>query len=207
MPVDRCGPFHRRMTVPLFDGVGLGGDLAGHAYGGREHVFFAHDKRGGVEAGQLETVAVGDGVGGAGFDAIATEDAAVVIDVVGFGVAFAGGDALFGGVLGGFNKDAVGGTGGGAEEAGDAFLESIFVALEDVGAAEALLQDGSASGAFAVGVIFDLGGLEDFPEGDAHALGDGRRVARDGHGTSIRNFVIYHGAGGAGLLTGVTGCD
>ena len=59
-----------------------------------QHVFLAHHQVGGVQRGQLETVAVGDGVGGAGFNAIAAEDAAVVVDVVDLGVALGGGDAL-----------------------------------------------------------------------------------------------------------------
>ena len=52
-----------------------------------QHVFFSHDERGGVESGQFKTVAVGDGVGRAGFNAVAAEDAAVVIDVVDLGAA------------------------------------------------------------------------------------------------------------------------
>ena len=58
-----------------------------------EHVFFPLDQRGGVVAGGLEAVAVGDGVGGAGLHAVPAENAAVVIDVVDAGVALAAGDA------------------------------------------------------------------------------------------------------------------
>src|SRR6266576_3561216 len=79
-----------------------------------EEVFLAHDQVGGVEAGELETVAVGDGIGGAGLDTIAAEDAAVVVDIVDLGVTLGTGDALFRGVLGGFDVDAVRRAGGGA---------------------------------------------------------------------------------------------
>ena len=51
--------------------------------GGRyrlEELLLAVNQRVGVVSGNLETVAVGDGVTRAGFYAIATEDAAVVID-------------------------------------------------------------------------------------------------------------------------------
>jgi len=40
---------------------------------------------GGVQRGLLEAMAVGDGIGGAGFHAVAAEDAAVVVDVVDLG--------------------------------------------------------------------------------------------------------------------------
>ena len=127
---------------------------------GDQQVFLAHDERGGVEAGELEAVAVGDGVGGAGLDAVTAEDAAVVVDVVDLGVALGGGDADLFGVLGGLDVDAVRGAGGGAEEAGDTLFEAVLVALELVLAAEALLKLGSAHGAFAVGIVLDLGRLE-----------------------------------------------
>ncbi len=79
--------------------------------------------------GQLEAVAVGDGVGGAGLHAVAAEDAAVVVDVVDLGVALGGGDALLGGVFGGLDVDAVGGAGRGAEKAGHALFQAVLVAL------------------------------------------------------------------------------
>ena len=151
-----------------------------------EHIFLAHDQIGGVERSQLEAVTVGDGVGGAGLDTVAAEDAAVVVDVVGFGVAFAGRDALLGGIVGCLDEDAVGWAGGGAEETGDAFFESVFVALQLVSATEARLEDGSAQRTWTVGVVFDFRGLKHLPECDAHAFGDSGRVANDRHGFSIR---------------------
>lgn len=134
---------------------------------------------------------MGDGVGGAGLDAIAAEDAAVVVDVVDLGVALRGGDALLSGVFRSLDKNAVGRTGGGAEEAGYALLQAVFVALEDVGSAIALLEDGPAQGAFAVWVVLDLRGLEDLPKGDAHALGDAGEIADDRHEASIRRIPLW----------------
>src|SRR5512135_933362 len=52
-----------------------------------QHVFLAHDQVRCVQRGQLEAVAVGNGVSGTGFNAVAAEDAAVVVDVVDLGVA------------------------------------------------------------------------------------------------------------------------
>ena len=150
-----------------------------------EQIFLAHDERGGVERGELEAVAMGDGVGGAGFDAVAAEDAAVVVDVIDLGIALGGGDTDFFGVLGGLDVDAVGWAGGGAEEACDAFLETVLIALELVFAAKALLEDGAAHGTFAVGIVLDFGGLKHLLEGDAHAFGDGCGVFDDRHNPSI----------------------
>ena len=87
-------------------------------------------------------MAVRDGVGGAGLDAIAAEDAARVIDVVDLGVALAGGDALRFGILGGFDVDAIRWACGGAQETADALFEAVFVALQDVNAAIARLNAG-----------------------------------------------------------------
>ena len=83
------------------------------------------------------------------------------------------------GVFGGLDVDAVGGAGGGAEEAGDTLFQAVLVALELVLAAEALLEFGAAHGTFAVGIVFDLGRLEHLLEGDAHTLGNGGCVADD----------------------------
>jgi hypothetical protein len=91
------------------------------------------------------------------------------------------------GVLGGLNVDAVRGAGGGAQEAGHALFQAVFVALQLVRAAEALLEDcAPRRGPGAVRVVLHLGGLQHLPEGDAHALGDGGDVAHDRHEASIR---------------------
>ncbi len=163
----------------------MGGQFAGHAYGGHKHVLFAHDEVGGVQACQLKAVSVGDGVGGAGLDAVSAEDAAVVVNVVDLGVALGAGDALLGCVLGGLNIDTVRGAGRGAEKAGNALFQAIFVALEDVRPAKAVLQNRAARRPRAVGVVFYLGRLEHLLKGDAHSLADGRDVAHDGHASSI----------------------
>ncbi len=107
-----------------------------------QHLLLAHDECGGVVGGQFKVVTVGDGVGGAGLDTVSAEDAAVVVDVVDGGVAFAAADAHLIGVLLGLDVDAVGGAGGGAEEAADAFFQAMLIALEDMLAAEALLKLG-----------------------------------------------------------------
>src|SRR5580692_1472326 len=77
-------------------------------------VFFTHDKSGGVETREFEAVAMRDGVSRTGFDAVATEDASVVVDVVDLRVALGGGDAHFFGVLGSFDVNAIRRAGGGA---------------------------------------------------------------------------------------------
>jgi len=181
----QCKKWNKSTSKPTLEMIIL-------SLGGRErrerdqHVFFAHDEIGGVQSGQLEAVAMGDGVGGAGFNAVAAEDAAVVVDVIDLGVALRRGDALLGGVFGGLDVNAIGGACGGAEEAGHALFQAVLVTLQDVGSAIARLEDRSAQRAFSVGVILHLSGREDLSKGDAHALGDAFDVAHNRHEASIQ---------------------
>jgi hypothetical protein len=151
-----------------------------------EEVFFAHDQGRSVEAGEFEAVAMRDGVGGTGFDAVAAEDAAVVVDVVDLSVALGGGDAYFFSVLRGFDVNAVRRAGGRTEEAGHTLLKAVLVALQLVLAAETLLKLRSAHRTFAVRIVLDFGRLEDLLQRDAHSLGNGCGVADDRHILSIR---------------------
>src|ERR1039457_2917479 len=151
-----------------------------------QHVFLAHDEIGGVQGGKLEAVAVGDGVGGAGFNAVAAEDAAVVVDVVDLGIALGGGDADFFGVFGGLDVNAVGWAGRRTQKAGYALFQAVLVALQHMGATVALLEDRSAQGARTVRVVFHLRRFQHLPKGDAHTLHDAGDVAHDRHEPSIR---------------------
>jgi len=146
----------------------------------------AHHQVGGVEGCKLKSMTVRDSVGGAGFYTVTAENTAVVVDVVDLGVALGGGNPLLFGIFGCLNEDAVGGAGGGAQKAGHALFQAVFVALQHMLAAKTLLEDGSAERALPIGIIFNLGGLKDLPESDAHALGNGGDVAHDRHEASIR---------------------
>ena len=151
-----------------------------------QHILLAHDQVGGVQRRKLEAVAVGDGVGGAGFDTVAAEDAAVVVNVVDLGVAIGGGNANFVGVIRCLNINAVRRAGRRTEKARHALLQTVFVALQYVGSAVALLEHRAAQRALAVRVVFHLRRFEDLPKGDAHPFGDGGDVAHYGHDVSIR---------------------
>jgi len=94
----------------------------------------------GVKRSQLKPMPMRNRVRRASLHTIPAKDTSIVINVVDFGVAFGAAYAVFGGVVGGFDVDAVGGTVGSAEEAGYALFQSVFVALEDVGAAEARFE-------------------------------------------------------------------
>ena len=146
-------------------------------------MLFAVDQRRGVVAGKLETMAVRDRVGWASLDAIAAENAAIVIDVVDLGVAFGTAEAGLGGVFRGLDIDAVCRTRGGTEETRDAFFQTVFVALEDVSAAKTFLQLSRA-----IGVFFRNRGMKHLFEGDAHALGD--RCRRFDYLTEFRHFLF-----------------
>src|ERR1043166_9069453 len=137
-----------------------------------KHLLFAVDQIGRIQCGDLKSVAVRDGVGGAGLDTISAEDAAVVIDVINLRIALGAGDALLGGVLGSLDINAIRRTGGGRQEAGHAFFQSVFVALQDMNPAEALLKLGALQRPRSIRIILYHGGLKNLAKGDAHTLGD-----------------------------------
>ena len=151
-----------------------------------EQVFLAHNQVGCVEGGKFKTVAVRNGIGGACLDTVTAEDAAVVVDVVDLGIALGTGDAVLCRVVGGLDIDTVRRAGRCTKEAGNALFQAIFIALELVLAAEALLKLSPSHGTFTVGIILDFGRLEHLLKGDAHSLGNGGCVADDGHVLSIR---------------------
>src|SRR5450755_4118713 len=141
-------------------------------WNGGQHLFLSQHQRGGIEAGDFEAVAMGNGVGGTRFDAVAAEDAAVVVDVIDLGITLAAADALPVGVLGGFYVDAVGRAGRRAKKTGHALLHAVCVALQNVYAAVTLFQLGGT-----IGIIFRHRGRHHLPKCDAHSLGDsGRRI-------------------------------
>src|SRR5580704_18284226 len=158
---------------------------------GCQHLLFPVNQIAGIKRSQLEPMSMRNRIGRAGLHAVPAKNTPVVIDVVDLGVAFGAAYALFGGVVGGFDVDAVRGTVGGAEEAGYALFESVFVALQDVGATEASFELRSLERTFAVGIIFYRCGLEHLHEGDAHAFGDGGDIFQDRH-----TFLVYRRSAG-----------
>src|SRR5579859_3698255 len=155
--------------------------LAGVGGHGHQQSFLAIDQVAGVEGGQLETVAVGDGVRGAGLNAIAAEDAAVVIDVIDLGVALGAADAFLFGIIGSFNVNAVGRAGGGAQKTGNAFFQAIFIALQLVQSAEALLKNRALIGQFFIGIVFHNRLGKHLLQGHGHSFGDAGEVTKDRH--------------------------
>src|SRR5271165_1650044 len=111
-------------------------------------------------------MAMGNRVGGTGLHAVAAKDAAVVVDVVDFGVALAATDAQSVGILRGFNIDAICRARRGAQKTSDALLQPILVALQHMGAAKTLLKDRGR-----VGVVVGDGRIEHFTKSDAHSFG------------------------------------
>jgi len=105
-----------------------------------EELFLAKEQRVYIVGGELNAVAVSNGVRGAGLDAVATKDAARIVDIVGLRVTLAGRDALRFGVFRRFNVNAIRGARRRAQIAGDALLEAVLVALQDVDTAIARLH-------------------------------------------------------------------
>src|SRR6201998_2309949 len=81
-----------------------------------------------------EAVAVSDRVGWTSFHAIATKNAARIVNIVDARVALAGRNSLRIGVFRGLDVDTSRGTRRGTEETAHAFLEAVFVAVKDVNA-------------------------------------------------------------------------
>jgi len=146
-----------------------------------QELFFAVDQVTRVKARQLETMAVRDRVGRASLDTVAAEDTAVVIDVVDLGVALRAANTMSFSVLRCFNVNAIRWTRRSAQEARHTFFQTVFIALQHMHAAEALLEHGAASRPWPVGIILHNGGLEHFAEGNAHALGNGGYIPGDSH--------------------------
>jgi len=158
---------------------------------GRQHLLFPVNQITRIKRSQLKPMPMRNRISRASLHTIPAKDTSIVIDVVDFGVAFGAAYTVLGGVVGGFDVDAVRGTVGGAEEAGYALFESVFVALQDVGATEASFELRSLERAFAVGIIFYRRGLEHLHEGDAHAFGDGGDVFQDRH-----TLLVYRRSAG-----------
>jgi hypothetical protein len=173
-PDPLSGPFfrdhHRLLRSQRLAGIG------GH---GHQKSFFSIDQVAGIERSQFEAVTVRDGVRGAGLNAISAEDAAVIVDVIDLGVALGAADALFFGIVGSFDVNAVRRAGGGAQETGNAFFQAIFVALQLMQSAEALLKDRALIGQLLVGIILYDGGRKHLPQGHGHPFRDASQVAKD----------------------------
>jgi len=87
-------------------------------------------------------MAVGNRVRGAGFYAVAAEDAAGVVNVVDLCVAFPCRDAIGRGIFSCLNINTVRWARGGAKKAADALFVAVLVALKDVYAPVARLDAG-----------------------------------------------------------------
>jgi len=157
-------------------------------------LLLAINKVGSVEGSQLKTVAVGNRVCRACLDAISAEDAAVVVDVVHMGIAFGAANAIFSRVLSSFDVDTVGRTGSRTQETSYTLLQPVFVALQNVKTAKALLEDRATQWTWTIRIVLDNRGLEHLPEGDCHAFGDGSDVLHDRHIwiIPVANFADYY---------------
>ena len=111
------------------------------------------------------------GIGRAGLDAVAAEDAAVVIDVVNLGVALAPADTQRVGVLGGLDVNTISGAGGGAQKTGDALFQAVFIALQLMDTAVALLEFWRC-----FGIILGERRTHHLLERHAHAFGNRSRA-------------------------------
>src|SRR5215469_2128210 len=110
-------------------------------------------------------MAVGDGIRGTSFDAIAAENAPRVINVVHRGIALTRGNAVRIRVFGSLNVNAVRRASSRAQKAPDAFFQPVLVAMQYVDSAIAGLEMHRL-----VRVVFRDRLPEDVPESHAKAF-------------------------------------
>jgi hypothetical protein len=148
---------------------------------GGQHLLLAVNQIAGVKAGDFETVPVSDRIRGTRLDAVSAENTSIVVDVINLGVAFRSAHPMLSCVLRGLNINAIRWARRRAQKAGNAFLQSVLVTLQDVHAAKTLLKLGAPKWSRPIGIVLHLCGLEHLHERNAHALGDGRDVLKDWH--------------------------
>src|SRR5262245_539289 len=119
---------------------------------------------------------VGDGICGAGFNAVAAKDATVVIDVVDLGVTLGAADTVLCSVLCGFDIDAVRRTSCRAQKTSYTFFQSILIALQNVQAAKTFLKDGTLCRTFAVRIVLNDCGFEHLPKSYRHSFGNAGEI-------------------------------
>src|ERR1700761_7691371 len=98
-------------------------------------------------------MSMGDCIGGTGFQALSGEDAAVVVDVIDGSVPLGSADPVFGGILGSLDVNAVGRTGSRAKKTGHTLFQSILITLKNMQPTKTLLEDSSAQGTWAIGIV------------------------------------------------------
>jgi hypothetical protein len=122
-----------------------------------------------------------DRIRGAGLNTVPAKDAAVVVDVVHLRIPLSARNPLLVGILSSLDINAVRRTRCRAQEAGYALLQAILVALQLMLATKTLLKLRPPHRPLTVRIVLDLSRLKHLLERDAHSLGDGGRVANDGH--------------------------
>ena len=106
----------------------------------RQHLLFAVHQIRRAKCRQLESVPVSDGVGRARLHAISAKNAAVVVNVVNLGVTLGAAYSMLGRILRCLDVNAVRRTIRRAKEASHTLFQPIFVALQNMHAAKALLE-------------------------------------------------------------------
>src|SRR6516165_230642 len=148
---------------------GIGAQVTGPS---SEQLLLAIHQIRGIEPREFKSVPMGNRIRRARLDTIPAEDTAVVVDVVHACIALGPADTMLGGVLGGFDVDAVRRAGRCTKKTRDALLQPILVALQDMHPPKALLKLGPSQRPRPIGIVLHLGGLKHLAKSDAHAFRD-----------------------------------
>src|SRR3954471_10645134 len=166
-PCDLCGVEHRirsQMCRPR-----------------RQQLLFAIDQISRIESRQFESMPVRNCIGGASFHAISAKNAAVVVNVVNLGITLCPADPFLRRVLCCLDIDAIGRAVRCTKKTGDALLQAILIALQDMHTTITFLKLRSPQWPRPIGIIFHRCRLKHLHEGDAHAFGNSGDVLEDGH--------------------------
>lgn len=107
---------------------------------GLKELLFAINQGIDIVRREFNAMAVGNGIGGASLDAITTENATRIIDIIDAREPFSRRNALRLRILGRLNVNTICGTGCGAEKTTHAFFEAVFITLQNVNTAVARLD-------------------------------------------------------------------
>ncbi len=154
----------QKMPRPIIvQGKSASGSRRGRCF--FKELLFAVNQGIDVVRGQFKPVTVRDGIGRAGFHAIAAENAPRIINVVCGSITLASGNPIRVRVFRRLDVNAIGGAGRGAQKTPDALLESVFVAMQYVNSAIARLEMHRF-----VWVVLRHGFPKNIPEGHAETL-------------------------------------
>src|SRR3954471_9346078 len=147
----------------------------------RQQLLFPINQICSVKSCQFKSMSVRNRIGRACLNAVSAKNAAIVVNVVNLGVTLGAAHPFLGRVLCCLDIDAIGRAVRCTKKTGDALLQAILIALQDMHTTITFLKLRSPQWPRPIGIIFHRCRLKHLHEGDAHAFGNSGDVLEDGH--------------------------